>query len=266
MATFDITSYKIRVILDPKKIRTPSCNKPIDVEGTIYGIQTLNYTTSKLAEQRQISELLNSNNTIALVRWDNDYKSAIPISSLIIRSSEINYCRSIWDNEKPTIKSDTRPYEELMPTTTSLLNVKNQTNKYEKLMLNDIAKKYNLEKKENKQYINVVGASTSKTKKRHKSKWDKFNTFDQEPANEAFIKIANKYTDYEKFAVYNHSLINMEDTSSVDVPEDVENPCCSTHPVEEIRGEIEGSFKPTQPSEKDSITTVVHTNASINNY
>lgn len=117
MAIFDVVKYKIRVILDPNKIAAPSLSTPIDVEGTVYRINYHNYEAYKLFQEDRVMEILAGKGAASVsIRWDNDHKTVISTGYLIFRSSEANYCQSIWE-EDMGIKFDTRPYYELKPKT-----------------------------------------------------------------------------------------------------------------------------------------------------
>lgn len=115
----DVTSYGIRVIMDPKRVNKPCSAKPIDVEGTVLFLDTASKTTTNAIEQGRILEVLTHGLWcgVAKVRWDTDVRGCTDFGNLLIRNPGRAYCcRSIWTHSK-TPRFDERDYRELRPDT-----------------------------------------------------------------------------------------------------------------------------------------------------
>lgn len=117
MAKIDVYPLAIRVIINPQWYPTPRKNIPIDVEGTVLTITTTRKKPTNLLKKGDYIELilndLYSNSCSIKVRWDNDTKAELQAGSVIIRSAQISFCMTIWDNYLPPI--DKRPYYKLLP-------------------------------------------------------------------------------------------------------------------------------------------------------
>jgi len=116
----DLTHYKIRVILKPGDY-SPSSKTPLDMEGTVIGINLTNNSIKYYNDGQKIIKLfvedpMNIKNI--LVRWDNDIKTLCESYSLRIREHQIPYWTSIWDSEDSIhIIKDVRPFTSLKPQT-----------------------------------------------------------------------------------------------------------------------------------------------------
>ena len=99
----------------------PTKENPRDVEGTVICLETFSNYSARRAKRGDILELLAGQNVsnedgIAYVRWDHDVKNWIDFGSMVIRSSNISVCNSIW-NEVENIQTDYRKFHLLRPTT-----------------------------------------------------------------------------------------------------------------------------------------------------
>ena len=117
----NLLKFKIRVIL-----RTgfdgPSKKWPIDIEGTILKLDTHKEDHYFWKDPQNLIRLFirgpHQMNTRVIIRWDNDIKGSYETRNLVLRSNEIPFFTSIWnDDNSIELHQDTRPYYALRPQT-----------------------------------------------------------------------------------------------------------------------------------------------------
>lgn len=120
MAKIDVSSMRIRVILNGNYYNEPSSNYPLDMEGTVLFVMTHTNLASNMINKGQILELLcdpdiDPGEADIKVRWDNDRRTYIQAGSLIFRSGIVSRCKSIWDDNDDGFRvlTDNRPREAL---------------------------------------------------------------------------------------------------------------------------------------------------------
>ena len=119
MAKIDVSRHGIRVILNRCFYTNGTPQTPLDVEGTVLFIETHSTYVRDLVKRGDTLKILCTYelelaNTYALVRWDNDVKYWVPSGVLVLRSSKLSRCKTIWDNEI-AIAESTVPFAELNP-------------------------------------------------------------------------------------------------------------------------------------------------------
>jgi len=123
MAIYDLTTYKIRVLLNPVFFNGDSQDSPTNMEGTVLTLlSTEKYIDNAIADGKLIDILCDDTyeeGAKIIVRWDNDRRNMFDPGSFIFRRGKIHRCNNIWTMNS-NIKEDNRPYYKLHPKTIPL--------------------------------------------------------------------------------------------------------------------------------------------------
>jgi hypothetical protein len=129
----DLSNYALRVISDRNASLDVPSEIPRDVEGTVLCLTSHSLYADLQLKRGNYSVLLSECSTavVVVVRWDNDTKCSVNLSSLKFRSlGSLPLYDSIWDAGIKTLGSkyisaliDNRPYHELRPFTKRFIDL-----------------------------------------------------------------------------------------------------------------------------------------------